>query len=98
TLQSLSGGRVYGRTRRIPHRGRKLRGILDSLGAGRREAGAVSALDLDRLLRGRGCGGHAEVRRVGRALAQLDDPEAVDAIRDLQRVGELVEQLGGALE
>src|SRR5215211_9417167 len=57
-----------------------------------------SALDLDRLLRGRRGGGHAEVRRGWRALAQLDDPEAVHAVRDLERVVELPEQLGRAVE
>src|SRR5215218_4974764 len=59
-----------------------------------------SALDLDRLLRGGGGrgGGHAEVRRGRRALAQLDDPEAVDAVRDLERVVELAEQLRRTVE
>src|SRR5215207_5785757 len=40
---------------------------------------------------GRG-GGGPEVRRRGRARAELDDPEAQDAVRDLQRVVELLEQ------
>src|SRR5829696_2228848 len=55
------------------------------------------ALDLGGLLGGRG-GRSGEVRRAGRALAQLDDAEAVDAVRDLQRVVELVEQVRRALE
>src|SRR5215217_758411 len=65
---------------------------------GRGTAAAGSALDLGRLLGGGRGGRLAQVRRRGRALAQLDDPEAVDAVRDLQRVVELVEQVGRALE
>src|SRR6185503_16833991 len=53
---------------------------------------AELALDGERLaLGGRGRGG-AQVRRSGGARAQLDDPEAQDAVRDLQVVLELLEE------
>ena len=45
----------------------------------------------------RGCGG-AHLGRRGRAGAELDDPEAQDAVRDLQRVVELLEQVDATVE
>src|SRR5215210_1099112 len=56
-------------------------------------------LGLFRLAHGGGrCGRGAHLGRRGRAGAELDDPEAQDAVRDLQRVVELLEQVVATVE